>query len=123
MSVPIGSAGSERGYDAFIGGLRGKRFSTGENDYGLQMRTFRTLGHGQHRANRNQRKDNIRKTKKVLMHLNVLLRILAERGPMLRTAETSPSHYLPHLNLKTFQLLMNHLLKNVCIGQVLVFGH
>ena len=49
--------------------------------------------------------------------------ILAERGPVLRTAETSPSHYLPHLNLKTFQLPVNHLLKNVCIGQVLVFWH
>ena len=46
--------------------------------------------------------------------------LLAGRGPM---AETSPSHYLPHLNLKTFQLLMNHLLKNDCIGQVLVFRH
>jgi hypothetical protein len=47
--------------------------------------------------------------------------LLAERGPMLRTAETSLSHYLPHLNPKIFQLPMNHLLKNVYIGQVLVF--
>jgi hypothetical protein len=37
--------------------------------------------------------------------------VLAERGPMLRTAETSPSHYLPYLNTNIFQLQIGHLLK------------
>ena len=46
---------------------------------------------------------------------------LVERGSVLCMAEMSPSHYLPHFNLEMFQLPMNHLLKNVCIGQVLVF--
>jgi hypothetical protein len=36
---------------------------------------------------------------------------LAERGPMLPTAETGPSHYLPHLNTNIFQLQIDHLLK------------
>jgi hypothetical protein len=40
-------------------------------------------------------------------------KILADRGPMLRTAETSPFHYLPYnyLNPNIFQLLVGHLLK------------
>ena len=36
---------------------------------------------------------------------------LAERGPMLCMAETSPSHYLPHLNTNISQLQIDHLLK------------
>jgi hypothetical protein len=44
-----------------------------------------------------------------------LVTALAERGPMLRTAETSPLyvalHYLPYLNTNIFQLPIDNLLK------------
>jgi len=48
-----------------------------------------------------------------MVHPSLALLELAERGPMLRTAETSPSHYLPHLNTNIFQLKIDHLLKMV----------